>query len=73
MESNMVLLHKSLKKLFEHQPNICLEDLSASMENVKSRVYSDSGHLNAMGNKIMAKSILAQILECGLLKASERN
>jgi hypothetical protein len=58
---------KGLKEKFKDQSGICFYDLSAAMKDFKDRAYTDSGHLNALGNEVMAKRILGQVINCGLL------
>jgi len=50
---------------------ICFRDLSTeSFADHPEQVYSDTGHLNAVGNQIMAAKILATLQSCGVLWSS---
>lgn len=49
----------------------CIKDISDVFAEVDESVYIDAGHLNATGNKIVAKKIFDTLTECHLLRNME--
>lgn len=49
------------------EPGVCLGDLRHAFAEVTERVYVDTGHLNAAGNRIMAGVIAARLRACHLV------
>ena len=55
------------KKISDSYPTmneVCVNDLSSSMKNQKTRVFMDSGHVNSQGNSIIAQNILDSLIGC---------
>ncbi|MBT5551190.1 MAG: SGNH/GDSL hydrolase family protein [Nitrospina sp.] len=60
---------KGLSASYKDQPNVCIADLSTSLENEKERLYNDNrAHLNKRGNEIMARHIRDRLIQCGFLE-----
>ena len=54
---------------YKDQTNVCIADVSRSLESEKGRVYSDEkAHLNAKGNAIVAQSLRDELVKCGILE-----
>jgi lysophospholipase L1-like esterase len=47
--------------------NVCIADLSHSLDNAPETVYFDTGHLVAKGNDVVADAIIEKIAKCGFL------
>jgi lysophospholipase L1-like esterase len=61
------LLFDSLAKRYKNNKRICIQSLTDSFLDTTETVYTYTGHLNSLGNKIMADKITAKLANCGLL------
>jgi hypothetical protein len=57
-----------LKNEFSINKNVCLADLSKSLDKVKETVYNDPGHINVIGNDAVANKIVDELVSCNLIK-----
>lgn len=60
-------MFKKISDSFPAMDEVCVNDLSTSMKNQKSRIFMDSGHINSLGNSIIAQNILESLIECKLI------
>lgn len=66
--SKAVPVIDKLKNEFSINKNVCLADLSKSLDKVKETVYSDVGHINVIGNDVVANKIVDELVNCNLIK-----
>ena len=59
----------SLSAAHPNQKTLCFADLSGALIDVKDRTYVDEGHLNSLGNKIVAQAVFDQLAACGFLQS----
>ena len=59
---------KYIEAQYQDPSEVCIRDLSKAIKGEKSRVFSDSGHLNEKGNLILAHSMVDSLLECSIIQ-----
>jgi hypothetical protein len=61
-----------LTEEYTDRKNVCLADMSAVLSDVKEAVYVDEGHLNSLGNRVVASAMIKQLTKCGFLSLSRQ-
>lgn len=55
---------KALAEEYGDRKNVCFADMSSALSDVKETVYVDEGHLNSLGNRVVASAMIKQLAKC---------
>jgi len=64
---------EALDKKYSDRNHVCIADLSGTLKDVKETVYVDEGHLNSLGNRIVATAMIRQLAKCGFLASPRQS
>lgn len=62
------LMFNKLKEKHYTKGQVCVEDLSRSLQYVKETIYADSAHLTLRGNQIVAQKIVESLKQSNLFE-----